>query len=157
RFHVEDGRGLGVAQFYQVFVVSNAPNHPPDITSTPPFVATVGEVYRYSVTATDPDNDPPHFVLLAGPQNMSIDPGRGLLKFTRPRGGTGQVALGGAAPWGGGGGKSYPLRGLARTRPPSIPSAPAGTATVGQTYRYDVRATDPDGEALSYSLVGAPT
>lgn len=42
-------------------------------------------------------------------------------------------------------------------RPPVITSTPVTTGTVGQTYRYDVEATDPDGEALTFALSTAPT
>ena len=41
--------------------------------------------------------------------------------------------------------------------PPVITSTPLETATVGETYTYTVEATDPDGDALTYSLVTSPT
>jgi hypothetical protein len=42
-------------------------------------------------------------------------------------------------------------------RPPVFVSQPAGAAQVGQTYRYDADATDPDNDPLTYSLAtGAP-
>jgi hypothetical protein len=40
---------------------------------------------------------------------------------------------------------------------PSITSTPVTSATVGVAYSYDVNATDPNGDALSYSLTQAPT
>ena len=46
----------------------------------------------------------------------------------------------------------------ARNHPPRITSTPVTAATVGQAYRYDVDATDPDsGDTLAYSLTTAPS
>jgi hypothetical protein len=39
---------------------------------------------------------------------------------------------------------------------PTITSTPVTTGAVGQIYTYDVNATDPDGDVLTYSLVIAP-
>jgi len=39
---------------------------------------------------------------------------------------------------------------------PIITSAPIITATVGEAYVYDVEATDPDGNVLTYSLTVKP-
>jgi len=41
-------------------------------------------------------------------------------------------------------------------RDPQITSSPVTTATVGQSYRYDVNATDADGDPLTYALNVAP-
>ncbi len=47
---------------------------------------------------------------------------------------------------------------LARTnRPPRFTSVPDSQATVGQTYRTQVTAVDPDGSRLSYALLAAPS
>lgn len=40
---------------------------------------------------------------------------------------------------------------------PIITSAPITTATVGEAYVYDVEATDPDGNVLTYSLTVKPS
>ena len=39
---------------------------------------------------------------------------------------------------------------------PIITSVPITTATVGEAYIYDVEATDPDGDVLTYSLTVKP-
>ena len=41
--------------------------------------------------------------------------------------------------------------------PPLIQSTPVTRATEGQAYHYPILATDPDGDALSYRIVSAPT
>ena len=42
---------------------------------------------------------------------------------------------------------------LTPNRPPEIKSVPVETATAGVEYVYDVNATDPDGDTLTYSLI----
>jgi YD repeat-containing protein len=41
-------------------------------------------------------------------------------------------------------------------RPPSITSNPVTEALVGQSYRYEVRASDPEGDPLTFSLAAGP-
>ncbi len=45
-----------ITRSFQVIVLPV--NHPPEFTSQPGLVATVGEVYEYNITTTDPDGDP---------------------------------------------------------------------------------------------------
>jgi len=45
---------------------------------------------------------------------------------------------------------------LTPNRPPEIKSVPVTTATLGLDYTYNVVATDPDGNALTYSLTTEP-
>ena len=47
---------------------------------------------------------------------------------------------------------------VVNSQPPTISSgSPPSTLTAGQTFVYQVQASDPTGDALSYSLIGAPT
>jgi len=55
-------------------------NSPPIIISSPP-TAVDGTLYRYSVTAHDPDKDPITFTLKSGPKGMAIDKGTGLIQW----------------------------------------------------------------------------
>ena len=55
-------------------------NSPPIIISSPP-TAIDGTLYRYSVTAHDPDKDPITFTLKSGPKGMAIDKGTGLIQW----------------------------------------------------------------------------
>jgi hypothetical protein len=47
-----------------------AKNLPPTITSTPLTTATMGQVFKYQVTATDPNNDQLSFFLDVAPQGV---------------------------------------------------------------------------------------
>jgi RHS repeat-associated protein len=62
--------------------ISVTPNHAPEIASAPVTAATVGQLYSYAVTATDPDSDPLSYSLTASPAGMIIDPLSGLIHWT---------------------------------------------------------------------------
>ena len=51
----------------------------PTITSTPALAGQVGDLYRYHVTATDPNNDPLEFDLPSAPAGMAIDAVSGII------------------------------------------------------------------------------
>ncbi|HMA10451.1 MAG TPA: Ig-like domain-containing protein, partial [Steroidobacteraceae bacterium] len=79
----DNAYGYGLADVlaaYQ-FLLAGA-NSPPGITSTPPTSATAGSLYRYAVTASDPDGDALSFSLDAGPAGMTIDAPTGLVEWT---------------------------------------------------------------------------
>jgi len=67
------------------------------------------------------------------------------------------VACGWLAACGGSGGGSGDGSGAAPVnRPPQIAGAPPIAAQVGQPYQFTPSATDPDGDALSYSIQNRP-
>ncbi len=81
---VHDGSVAGQADTAKI-VVSLAPppvNHAPDISSTPVVVATVGQVYRYGLVATDQDGDALSFSLTLSPAGMAVDPQSGAIDWT---------------------------------------------------------------------------
>lgn len=51
---------------------------------------------------------------------------------------------------------AYDLLAAGTNHPPQITSTPVTAATEGVAYAYDVNATDPEGDALTYSLTQAP-
>jgi PGF-pre-PGF domain-containing protein len=57
------------------------PNHPPNITSIPITKAYVGDLYRYPIIATDPDNDTLSYRLIQRPAGMIINSGTGLIEW----------------------------------------------------------------------------
>jgi len=133
-------------------------NHPPIVTSSPIFTATVGVAYIYNVTATDPDGNTLTFSLTTNPPGMTINSSSGLINWTPTAAGFYNV-------WVKISDDGYPVESLTQrfvihvgpaNQPPTITSTAITTATVGQAYSYDVEATDPDGDTLTYSLVGPP-
>ena len=59
---------------YQVKVPENAyQNMDPTFTSSPPDVVFMGQTYRYSLQAFDPDNDPVYFTIKSAPPGLVLD------------------------------------------------------------------------------------
>jgi N-acetylneuraminic acid mutarotase len=56
-------------------------NHPPVITSLPPFKVTAGNLYQYNITAIDEDFNILQYSLVNEPHNMSIDSTSGRLRW----------------------------------------------------------------------------
>ena len=57
----------------QGFLLNVTANNAPQILSDPVETATTGAIYRYSVTADDPDGDALSYRLDVGPADMSIE------------------------------------------------------------------------------------
>ena len=53
-------------------------------------------------------------------------------------------------------GNGGPISPINQNQPPIITSTPITTTTIGLLYTYDVDATDPDGDIITYSLVTKP-
>ena len=136
------------------------PEEPPTITSIPPFTAMVDALYEYQVEATDPDNDTLEYSLPTAPAGMTIDGVTGLVTWTPGAGDIGSHDVAAMVD---------DLRGWQVTQsyvltvsltgenePPEIASTPTFAAAAGFTYTYQVVASDPNGEALDYSLDEAP-
>jgi YD repeat-containing protein len=145
-------------------VVADAPDHPPVITSTPRHSLPLSESYLYAVQADDPDNDLLQFRLVTAPPGMTIDPS-GFIHWrpTPDRVGNNQVVIRVDDGRGGSDEQRFILQVLpgssgsvAANQAPSITSTPMLAAAVGQTYGYDAKATDPDGDPMVWTLDRAP-
>ena len=73
----DDRESLGLPKKSKTLTILNSP---PIIVSSPP-TSTEGMKYLYQVKANDPDNDPVHFTLKAGPKGMEIDKNTGLIQW----------------------------------------------------------------------------
>lgn len=150
-----DTQGAVTTQTYTIEVGATAINTAPSITSTPIYLAAVGSAYRYQVQATDPDaGDRLTYQLLsvpAGVTGMSIDPITGLLSWANPIAGNYKIVVGAVDAAGLGAAQGFTLT-ARENHAPVIKSNPLLIATPGNTYSYDVIATDADGDRLTYSL-----
>ena len=153
---VEDGQGGYATQTYTVVVSDTATNQSPVITSNPSLVAVFDQPYQYAVTASDPEGDTLLYSLLVLPDGMVIDPVTGLVQWTPSSTQLGAQAVTVAAidPAGAGGTQSFTIVVVDNNQSPQITSSPVQVVTAGLPYRYDVRATDPEGDPISYSLAG---
>lgn len=156
-FRVDDGQGGAATQIYSLVVTATASNNPPVITSNPNFVATVDSLYQYNVTATDADGDTLTYQLQNRPAGMLINSTTGVVTWTPTAGQLGTHTITVAAVDGQAGGtQTFTLRVATVNRAPTITSQPPPGVVAGLIYRYDVKASDPDGDPLTYTLESAP-
>jgi hypothetical protein len=135
-------------------------NAAPTITSTAVTSATVGLAYSYDVNATDPNGDTLTYSLTTAPSGMTINAASGLISWTptSTQAGTQAVTVRVADPGGLAATQAYNVTVAGGGNgSPTITSTPIIAATVGVAYSYDVNATDPNGDALTYSLSTAPS
>ena len=147
-------------QTFTIHVEEASPvNQAPNITSTPITSATVDQAYTYNVNATDPDDDTLTYSLTTKPPGMTINSTTGLISWTPTAAGdynvTVRVSDGSLFDT-----QSFTIHVSEESEPvnqaPNITSTPITTATVGAAYSYNVNATDPDGDTLTYSLTTKP-
>jgi len=159
RVKVTDGFGGEALQSFTAQVVAVTPDRAPVVTSIPPLRAPVDAAYTYQVRAVDPEGQAVTFSLISPPEGMTIDAATGLIRWTptTDQAGAPTITVAADDPGGHRAYQRYTL--LVRTNaPPVITEAPASakTAAAGGVYRYDVRARDPEGDALTYALQDAP-
>ncbi|PAR93775.1 putative Ig domain-containing protein [Vibrio cholerae] len=155
---VRDGRGGSVEQSFQL-IVETTPNRAPIITSTPSELIVQGSTYQYQLVATDEDNDILSYALVQYPEGMTVTTS-GSIEWIVPANlqlGTYSVSVevsdGTVSVV-----QRFDISVTASTvnSPPEITSFPTLTAYLGQSYRYQMQATDPDGDALAYILIRYP-
>lgn len=81
KIKVEDGNGGSATESY--FLQVKNVNDDPTITSQPVLEVTMDETYSYNVKANDidPTNDKLTFVLIRGPQGLTLDKDNGLMQW----------------------------------------------------------------------------
>ncbi|MEZ0299327.1 MAG: putative Ig domain-containing protein, partial [Candidatus Methylacidiphilales bacterium] len=135
-----------------------APNKAPAWTSVPVVNAYFGAPYLYLGQAVDPESSTVTYSLVAGPGGMAIDSSTGRVTWTPPATGTADASYG------------VTLRAADASqatvdqsftltvhiappnRPPLVTVQPSVDVVAGSTYSSKLVATDPDGDALSYSV-----
>jgi RHS repeat-associated protein len=155
---VSDPQGGIGRQLYTLLVAPSAVNQAPTITSTPKFWADTVSGYRYQLAATDPEGDNLTYSLLAGPAGITVDGTTGLLQWQPTVAQLGQQTITVAAfdRQGLGATQQYTLTVTERNQAPVIRSTPTLTTLADTPYRYDVWASDPDGEPITIALTQAP-
>ena len=144
-------------------VVNAVPNQPPTISGTPPTTVTAGQAYSFTPTASDPDGQTLTFSIANRPSWATFNTSTGQLNGTPTTAqagsyanvtisvsdGTAQASLAAftivvstAAP---------------ANRPPTISGTPSTSVTVGQAYSFTPTASDPDGQALTFSITNKPS
>jgi hypothetical protein len=156
---VSDGRGGTASQSFAILVTEEGLK-PPFFDSGPaPAYAIVDTAYQHIVHATDPDGGEVSYSLVLAPQGMTLAPDTGDLGWipTTADIGSHNVVIEAADASGETARFGYWLTVKAANTGPSINSSPGTSVTAGNTYHYDVDASDPDGDALTYGLVQGPS
>ncbi|MEM1366955.1 MAG: Calx-beta domain-containing protein [Cyanobacteria bacterium P01_H01_bin.15] len=154
----QDAQGGIATQTFTIDV--RGANQPPTFSSTPQTTAVVGEVYTYILEATDIEGDRLTFELLDFPENMTIDPDTGVIRWepNSSQVGSNLVSIAVDDNQGGRLLQRYSLQVVAEAvnESPAITSLPPQMAAVGEFYEYFVTAVDPEGQTLNFSLNNFP-
>ncbi len=149
--------GATAKQLYTIKVLTASDplgNRSPVISSNPVFLADPAKPYTYQVVAADPDAGAVlSYSLVTAPAGMTINATTGLVTWTNPTAAAQpfEVIVKVLDQFGLGVGQGYNLT-VRSNNPPVIVSTSPTTVPIGTTYRYDVRATDADGDTLTYAL-----
>jgi fibro-slime domain-containing protein/RHS repeat-associated protein len=138
--------------------VSNTNNIPVFTTSPVRAVAEETE-YVYRFNATDQDRDPLDYTLVAAPAGMTMDEATKRLVWTPDRAQIGRhnVLLRVEDGRGGFNEQAFQVNVFSTNLPPEITSIPQGPLAIGQQWTYNLEATDPNGDLLTWELVQGPT
>jgi PGF-pre-PGF domain-containing protein len=132
-------------------------NHAPKIVSYPTQTAVQDTPYFYDMQAHDEDHDPLLFSLASHPAGMAIGEQTGLITWTPTHG---QVGLHNISLLVSDGlltdEQNFTINVSNKNDLPVIASSPITSATEDVAYGYQVLATDPDNEVLSYALLVYP-
>lgn len=155
---------------FTIGVVAISQNRSPIIDTAPRSKARAGQTYAYLLEARDPDGDPLIYTLDIAPAGMTIGKELdgstslfpGLVLWTPDDSQIGQqipvriLVSDGRGP---AAVQQFTIQVLATNvnSPPTIISTPPGLATaVGNDYVYRLKAEDPDGDPLLWTLVNGP-
>ena len=157
---VSDGKAQTLLPAFDVQVMAQQSNNrPPTISGTPATSVVVGASYTFTPTASDPDGQTLTFSIRNRPAWAAFDAATGRLQGSPPSAGTfadvaisvsdGQVAV------------ALPSFTILVTpppvnRPPVISGVPMTSVEAGTAYTFVPTASDPDGDALTFSIAGQP-
>lgn len=138
-----------------------APNRPPTITGSPPTSVAAGSAYAFVPAASDPDRGTRlRFSISNKPAWAYFNPWTGRLSGTPAATHAGTTS--GIVIRVSDGRLSTALPAFAITvtgaanRPPVVSGTPPGTVTAGSAYSFTPTGTDPDGDALTWSISARP-
>lgn len=140
-----------------VLTVSPADNNPPVFISIPVLQINAGDLFEYTVQATDPDGDQVAYLLSKSADGMFIDGAGGHIQWPSDLDdiGTHAIKVRAIDTQGASAEQLFVLEVLDPSvvnQPPMISSQPEGSVFAGKLFEYQVEAQDPDNDALTYRL-----
>ncbi|NJO65358.1 MAG: hypothetical protein HC836_46880, partial [Richelia sp. RM2_1_2] len=154
---VSDGE-VAATQSFSINVTNQLINNAPTITSVPELITNIDKVYQYNVTGSDVDGDYVVWSIDNAPLGMVINPETGALRWnpTSEQIGKHTVAVRLTDANGAYVGQEFTLYVNGINTPPQIVSTPITRAAINQDYKYQIVATDPENDKLTYSLGNSP-
>jgi len=141
--------------------VQPPPDHAPVIGGTPSTNVVVGASYSFTPTASDPDGDTLTFSVANRPSWASFSNTTGQLSGTATTGNVGIFSGIAISVSDGTLTASLPAFAIAVSAPvnppPTISGTPATSANAGTAYTFTPTASDPNGNALTFSIQNAPS
>ena len=166
RISVSDSKAVAELPAYNLEVEADpSANTPPTISGTPAATAIVGNSYAFTPEAADPDGQVLSFSIDNLPGWASFDTLTGELSGSPGDNDVGTFAGIVISVSDGAASNSLPAFDItvsagepppADNRAPVISGSPAPAVTVGSAYSFRPTASDPDGQALSFSITGKP-
>jgi hypothetical protein len=147
--------GVNVRSVTFKWTVTNV-NRPPVVTQPANQNSAQGAVIVLPVLATDPDNDPLTYSATGLPPGLTINPTTGVISGTISFTATGIYTVTVTASDGSlSDSKTFTWKVSNTNRQPTV-SAPDRLNAENDTVSYPTTASDPDGDALTYSATGLP-
>jgi hypothetical protein len=155
---------LATARFSSVNIgaVGSTPtNRPPAISGTPATSAVVGAAYAFTPTATDADGNALTFGIANRPSWATFNSSTGRLAGTPTSSNVGTFSSIVITVSDGQASAQLPAFTITVSntgnRAPVISGTPPTSVTPGTTYSFQPTASDPDGDALTYSITNRPS
>jgi trimeric autotransporter adhesin len=159
---VSDGQVAVPLPSFTILVTPPPVNRPPVISGVPMTSVEAGTAYTFVPTANDPDGDTLTFSIAGQPAWAAFDTRTGRLSGTPPSGTTGtfsniRISVSDGPNTATLAAFSITVTAPTTNRPPTITGSPPTTATQGALYTFTPTASDPDGNALTFSIANRPT
>jgi hypothetical protein len=141
--------------------VTAAPDHTPVIGGTPPTNVVAGTTYSFKPTASDPDGNALTFSVANAPAWASFSTSTGQLSGTPTSGAIGTSSNIVISVSDGTLSAALPAFSIEVNAPadhaPVISGSPSGSIVAGSAYSFTPNASDPDGNALTFSIANRPS
>src|SRR5262245_2927361 len=159
---VSDGQAAVPLPAFTILVTPPPVNRPPVISGVPMTSVEAGVAYTFVPTASDPDGETLLFSIAGSPSWAAFDTRTGRLSGTPPTGTTGSFSNIRISVSDGPNTVTLAAFSITVTAPttnraPTITGSPPTSATQGTLYTFTPTASDPDGDALTFSIANRPT
>ena len=155
---VSDGAASASLPAFSITVIAS--NRAPVISGSPATSIEAGQAFAFLPTASDADGQALTFSIVNRPAWASFNTTTGRLSGIPTAAQAGSYANVSISVSDGAAQASlapFTIVVTAPNRPPVISGSPATSATVGQAYTFTPTASDPDGQALTFSIANRPS